>query len=136
MKTNNFLMMVEDCQDLSVLKNVIEILMTECVCMGNITQMFDGIKSAYSELAGSINYNEEMADLYLQASHIKPSIKDEAILVYNTNSIKKQYPNINQSDWLVLYARMSLNNTSKESILNACKMFLDNKFNVWNYINV
>ena len=89
MKTNNFLMMVEDCQDLSVLKNVIEILMTECVCMGNITQMFDGIKSAYSELDGSINYNEEMADLYLQASHIKPSIKDEAILVYNTNSIKK-----------------------------------------------
>ena len=136
MKTNNFLMMVEDCQDLSVLKNVIEILMTECVCMGNITQMFDGIKSAYSELDGSIHYNEEMADLYLQASHIKPSIKDEAILVYNTNSIKKQYPNINQSDWLVLYARMSLNNTSKESILNACKMFLDNKFNVWNDINV
>ena len=136
MKTNNFLMMVEDCQDLSVLKNVIEILMTECVCMGNITQMFDGIKSAYSELAGSIHYNEEMADLYLQASHIKPSIKDEAILVYNTNSITNQYPNINQSDWLVLYARMSLNNTSKESILNACKMFLDNKFNVWNDINV
>lgn len=136
MKTNNFLMMVEDCQDLSVLKNVIEILMTECVCMGNITQMFDGIKSAYSELDGSIHYNEEMADLYLQASHIKPSIKDEAILVYNTNSIKNQYPNINQSDWLVLYARMSLNNTSKESILNACKMFLDNKFNVWNDINV
>ena len=136
MKINNFLMMVEDCQDLSVLKNVIEILMTECVCMGNITQMFDGIKSAYSELDGSIHYNEEMADLYLQASHIKPSIKDEAILVYNTNSIKNQYPNINQSDWLVLYARMSLNNTSKESILNACKMFLDNKFNVWNDINV
>lgn len=123
---NEFFKMVDACDDVETLRNIISIFFDELKISAKGGDLFHTLKSAYSELA----------HLYFCAAGINSNVEDEASSTYLSCAIGDKFPDITSSDWLVLYGRMSLNNTSKESILNACKMFLDNKFDVWTDINI
>lgn len=132
---NEFFKMVDACDDVETLRNIISIFFDELKISVKGGDLFHTLKSAYSELADQ-HYNIELAHLYFCAAGINSNVEDEASSTYLSCAIGDKFPDITSSDWLVLYGRMSLNNTSKESILNACKMFLDNKFDVWTDINI
>ena len=132
---NEFFKMVDACDDVETLRNIISIFFDELKISAKGGDLFHTLKSAYSELADQ-HYNIELAHLYFCAAGSNSNVEDEASSTYLSCAIGDKFPDITSSDWLVLYGRMSLNNTSKESILNACKMFLDNKFDVWTDINI
>ena len=132
---NEFFKMVDACDDVETLRNIISIFFDELKISAKVGDLFHTLKRSYSELAYQ-HYNIELAHLYFCAAGINSNVEDEASSTYLSCAIGDKFPDITSSDWLVLYGRMSLNNTSKESILNACKMFLDNKFDVWTDINI
>lgn len=125
---------VNACSDIQVLKNVANILFEELaedrLCDGVV---WSAVKSAYSELEGC-TYTEELAKMYYKYKHIDAKVWNAAKLAY-TPETKVAYPNVSVWGWVVLYGRMSLNTTEASAIVEACKVFLSNKFSVWEGID-
>lgn len=137
METKTFFQLVEDCEDVAALQNAIKIIVDSTKKQTEAWALFEGIKVATSEISeDGTHYNDELARMFLKVAGINDGIAEDATKVYFDEDILSKYPDVNASDWMVLYARMSQNNTSKDAILNACKVFLDNKFDIWADINI
>ena len=121
-----FLKVVNACDDIQVVKNVVSILVEGMKTGMNDAAMLETLKSAYSELA-DCHYTEELAKLYYSGNGIDTKVWDAAKLAY-TPEIKGSYPDITLFDWIVLFGRMSQNTNGTDAIVEACKVFLDNKF--------
>lgn len=154
----DFLKVVDACDDIQVVKNVVSILVEGMETEMNDAAMLETLKSAYSELVGC-HYSEELAKLYYSGNGIDAEVWDAAkkafgdpmkISVTNVGFKQRGNPNaksineddtlvlksasemygniINLWDWVVLYGRMSQNTKGTDAIVEACKVFLDNKF--------
>lgn len=125
---------VNACGDIQALKNVANILFEELVenrvCDDVI---WDAAKTAYCELE-TCTYTEELAKMYYKYKGIDAKVWDAAQLAY-TPDVKANYPDVSVWGWVVLYGRMSINTTEASAIVEACKVFLSNKFSVWNDID-
>lgn len=122
----DFLKVVDACDDIQVVKNVVSILVEGMETEMNDAAMLETLKSAYSELVGC-HYTEELAKLYYSGNGIDVKVWDAAKLAY-TQEIQASYPDVPLYDWIVLYGRMSQNTKGTDAIVEACKVFLDNKF--------
>ena len=122
----DFLKVVEACDDIQVVKNVVSILVEGMETEMNDAAMLETLKSAYSELM-DCHYIEELAKLYYSGNGIDTKVWNAAKLAY-TQEIQASYPDVPLYDWIVLYGRMSQNTKGTDAIVEACKVFLDNKF--------
>lgn len=122
----DFLKVVDACEDIQVVKNVVSILVEGMKTGMNDAAMLETLKSAYSELV-DCHYTEELAKLYYSSNGIDTKVWDAAKLAY-TAEIQESYPDVSLYDWIVLFGRMGLNTKGTDAIVEACKMFLDNKF--------
>ena len=121
-----FLETVNTCNDIQVVKNVVSILVDGMEIGMNDAAILETLKCAYSELA-DCHYTEELAKLYYSGNGIDVKVWDAAKLAY-TQEIQVSYPDVPLYDWVVLYGRMSQNTKGTDAIVEACKVFLDNKF--------
>lgn len=122
----DFLKVVDACDDIQVVKNVVSILVDGMKIGMNDAAMFETIKLAYSELA-DCHYTEELAKLYYSGNGIDAKVWDAAKFTF-MQEIQTSYPDVPLYDWMVLFGRMSQNTKGTDAIVEACKMFLDNKF--------
>jgi len=122
----DFLKVVDACDDIQVVKNVVSILVEGMKTGMNDAAMLETLKSAYGELV-DCHYTEELAKLYYSGNGIDAKVWDAAKLAY-TQEIQVSYPDVPLYDWVVLYGRMSQNTRGTDAIVEACKVFLDNKF--------
>lgn len=122
----DFLKVVDACDDIQVVKNVVNILIDGMKTGMKDACMFATIKVAYSELVGC-HYSEELAELYYRCEGLDCKVWDAAKLAY-TQEIQANYPDVPLYDWVILYGRMSQNTKGTDAIVEACKVFLNNKF--------
>lgn len=122
----DFLNAVNECKDIETLQNVVSILFEGMQKGMKDTSLFATIKTAYSELVGC-HYCEELAELYYSCEGLDNEVYDAAKLSY-TQDIQASYPDVTLYDWIVLYGRISKNTKGADSIIEACKVFLNNKF--------
>ena len=99
---NEFFKMVDACDDVETLRNIISIFFDELKISAKGGDLFHTLKSAYSELADQ-HYNIELAHLYFCAAGINSNVEDEASSTYLSCAIGDKFPDITSSDWLVLY---------------------------------
>ena len=74
---NEFFKMVDACDDVETLRNIISIFFDELKISAKGGDLFHTLKSAYSELADQ-HYNIELAHLYFCAAGINSNVEDEA----------------------------------------------------------
>jgi len=122
----DFLKVVDACDDIQVVKNVVSILVEGMKTGMKDAVMLETLKSAYSELT-DCHYTEELAKLYYSGNGIDTKVWDAAKFAY-APEIQASYPDVLLFDWMVLFGRMSQNTKGTDAIVEACKMFLDNKF--------
>lgn len=122
--------LVEACDDIQAVKNVAQILLEGMETGVNADVLLRTLKEAYSELA-DCHYTEELARLYYSANGIDATIWDTGKQTY-TPEVQASYREVTLFDWLVLFGRMSQNTKGTEAIVEACKVFLDNKFLPYN----
>lgn len=113
------------CNDVATLQNVVSILLDGMETGMSDGCLFETLKQAYGELV-ECHYTEEIAKVYFRYKNIDGKVWDLAKVAYE--EVKATYPDVSVGDWLVLYGRMSLNNADNKKVVEACKMFLDNKF--------
>ena len=73
----DFLKVVDACDDIQVVKNVVNILIDGMKTGMKDTCMFATIKVAYSELVGC-HYSEELAELYYRCEGLDSKVWDAA----------------------------------------------------------
>lgn len=123
----DFLKVVDACNDMQAVKNVVSILIEGMETAMNDAAMLETLKSAYGELM-DCHYTEELAKLYYSGNGIDAKVWDAAKKAFE-DSASEMYGNIiNLWDWVVLYGRMSQNTKGADAIVEACYVFLDNKF--------
>ena len=122
----DFLKVVDACDDIQAVKNVVSILVDGMKIGMNDAAMFETIKLAYSELA-DCHYTEELVKLYYSGNGIDAKVWDAAKFTF-MQEIQTSYPDVPLYDWMVLFGRMSQNTKGADAIVEACKMFLDIKF--------
>lgn len=121
----NFKKVVMDCNDVATLQNVIIILLDGMKIGMDDAYKFETLKEAYSELV-DCHYTEEIAELYFKSKGLDTKVWNLAKKTYE--EVRVNYPDVPVWDWVVLYGRMSLNTSESKAIVEACKIFLDNKF--------
>ena len=154
----DFLKVVSECKDLKALQNVVSILVDGMETGMKDADMFATIKVAYSELVGchyseelaKLYYSGNGIDAEVWDAAKKAFGDPMKISVTNVGFKQRGNPNaksineddtlvlksasemygniINLWDWVVLYGRMSQNTKGTDAIVEACKVFLDNKF--------
>lgn len=120
------------CNDVATLQNVVSILLDGMETGMSDGCLFETLKQAYSELV-DCHYTEEIAQVYFRYKNIDGKVWDLAKVAYE--EVKATYPDVPVWDWVVLYGRMSLNNADCKKVVEACKVFLDNKFMPYYDIN-
>lgn len=120
-----FLKMVNACEDIQAVKNVVSILVEGMKTGMNDAVMLETLKEACTEF-GECCYTEELARLYYSVNGIDAKVWEAAKLAYTPEV--QDYPDVSFYDWVVLFGRMSQNTKGTDAIVEACKVFLDNKF--------
>lgn len=117
---------MENCNDIITLRGIIDILLDsmESGLMFDC-DVFEVLKIVYNELSEP-HITKGMAKYYYNSQELSDKILILAKSSYE--EIKTSYPDVTLGDWLVLYGRMSVNNSDNSKIVEACKAFLDNKF--------
>lgn len=118
--------LVGSCNDIITLRGVIgglldsmkSGLMFDC-------DVFETLKIICNELSEP-HITEGMAKYYYNSQELSDKILNLAKSSYE--EIKTSYSDVTLGDWLVLYGRMSVNNSDNSKIVEACKVFLDNNF--------
>ena len=121
----DFFKVVDACDDIQVVKNVVNILIDGMKTGMKDTCMFATIKVAYSELVGC-HYSEELAELYYSCEGLDNEVYDAAKLSY-TQDIQASYPDVTLYDWIVLYGRISKNTKGADSIIEAIDVVVNKK---------
>lgn len=124
----DFLKMVNACEDIQAVKNVVCLLVDGMETGMNALARFETLKEACGELTGR-HYTEDIARLYYSAKRIDGTVWDAAKQAY-TPEIQASYPDVPLADWLV-FGRMSQNTKGNNAIVEACKMYLNNNFAPW-----
>lgn len=119
--------LVGNCNDVMTLQGLIEILL-DSMKSGLMfdCDVFETLKTVCNELSEP-HITEGTAKYYYNSQELSDKILNLAKSSYE--EIKTSYPDVTLGDWLVLYGRMSVNNSDNSKIVEACKVFLDNKFN-------
>ena len=118
----DFLKVVDACDDIQVVKNVVNILIDGMQKGMKETSLFATIKVAYSELVGC-HYSEELAELYYRCEGLDSKVWDAAKLAY-TQEIQANYPDVPLYDWTILYGRMSRTQRELMLLLRLARCFL------------